>query len=78
MNINTRDSHLANFLNNKNIRIIISFVLKQTSILSTSFKEAQENDFGSYLKKGANFSTGGQMKREPIDVYELREKHWGK
>jgi len=37
----------------------------------------RRNYLGGYLKKGANFSTGGQMKREPIDVYELREKHWG-
>jgi len=31
----------------------------------------------SYLKDGAYFKPGNQMKREPIDVYELRQKHWG-
>jgi hypothetical protein len=31
---------------------------------------------GGYLKKGANFNKGGHMKREPIDLYELKEKHW--
>jgi len=30
-----------------------------------------------YLKKGAYFRPGNQMKREPIDIYELRNKHWG-
>ena len=29
-----------------------------------------------YLKKGAYFNPGNQMKREPIDIYELRNKHW--
>ena len=31
----------------------------------------------SYLKDGADFKPGNQMKREPIDVYELRQKYWG-
>ena len=29
-----------------------------------------------YLKEGAYFNPGNQMKREPIDMYELRDKHW--
>ena len=32
---------------------------------------------GGYLKKGAYFNQGSHMKREPIDIYELRKKHWG-
>ena len=38
----------------------------------------RRNFLGGYLKKGAHFNQGKHMKREPIDVYELREKHWGK
>lgn len=37
----------------------------------------RRNFLGGYLKKGAYFHPGNQMKREPIDIYELREKHWG-
>jgi hypothetical protein len=37
----------------------------------------RRNFLGGYLKKGANFASGVQMKREPIDVYELRKNHWG-
>ena len=38
----------------------------------------RRNLLGGYLKKGAYFNQGSHMKREPIDIYELREKHWGK
>jgi hypothetical protein len=38
----------------------------------------RRNFLGGYLKKGANFSRGNHMKREPIDMDELRIKHWGK
>jgi ectoine hydroxylase-related dioxygenase (phytanoyl-CoA dioxygenase family) len=38
----------------------------------------RRNLLGGYLKKGAYFNQGNHMKREPIDIYELREKHWGK
>jgi ectoine hydroxylase-related dioxygenase (phytanoyl-CoA dioxygenase family) len=37
----------------------------------------RRNFLGGYLKKGAYFNQGGHMKREPIDMYELRNKHWG-
>jgi ectoine hydroxylase-related dioxygenase (phytanoyl-CoA dioxygenase family) len=37
----------------------------------------RRNFLGGYLKKGAHFNQGSHMKREPIDVYELRQKHWG-
>jgi len=37
----------------------------------------RRNLLGGYLKKGAHFNQGNHMKREPIDVYELRQKHWG-
>jgi ectoine hydroxylase-related dioxygenase (phytanoyl-CoA dioxygenase family) len=37
----------------------------------------RRNFLGGYLKKGAYFNPGNQMKREPIDIYELRAKHWG-
>ena len=37
----------------------------------------RRNFLGGYLKKGAYFRPGNQMKREPIDMYELRAKHWG-
>jgi len=36
----------------------------------------RRNFLGGYLKKGAYFKPGNQMKREPIDIYELRNKHW--
>jgi ectoine hydroxylase-related dioxygenase (phytanoyl-CoA dioxygenase family) len=36
----------------------------------------RRNFLGGYLKKGAYFRTGNQMKREPIDLHELRRKHW--
>ena len=36
----------------------------------------RRNFLGGYLKKGATFNTGGQMKREPINIYDLRKKHW--
>ena len=31
---------------------------------------------GGFLKKGAYYNQGSHMKREPIDMYELRDKHW--
>ena len=37
----------------------------------------RRNYLGGYLKKGAHFNQGNQMKREPIDIYPLRNKHWG-
>ena len=37
----------------------------------------RRNFLCGYLKQGAYFHPGNQMKREPIDIYELREKHWG-
>jgi ectoine hydroxylase-related dioxygenase (phytanoyl-CoA dioxygenase family) len=37
----------------------------------------RRNLLGGFLKKGVKFNSGNQMKREPIDVYELRKKHWG-
>ena len=37
----------------------------------------RRNFLGGYLKKGAHFNQGGHMKREPIDMYELRKKYWG-
>ena len=36
----------------------------------------RRNFLGGYLKKGANFSQGSHMKREPIDIYELCKKYW--
>ena len=39
-------------------------------------KRMRRNFLGGYLKKGAYFKPGNQMKREPIDIYELRDKHW--
>ena len=38
----------------------------------------RRNLLGGYLKRGANFAQGGHMKREPIDMHKLCEKHWGK
>jgi ectoine hydroxylase-related dioxygenase (phytanoyl-CoA dioxygenase family) len=37
----------------------------------------RRNFLGGYLKQGAYFNQGSHMKREPINIYELREKHWG-
>ena len=37
----------------------------------------RRNFLGGYLKQGAHFNQGTHMKREPINIYELREKHWG-
>ena len=37
----------------------------------------RRNFLGGYLKKGAKFNQGNQMKREPIDIYPLLKKHWG-
>jgi ectoine hydroxylase-related dioxygenase (phytanoyl-CoA dioxygenase family) len=37
----------------------------------------RRNFLGGYLKKGAFFNQGNQMKREPIDIYSLRQLHWG-
>jgi ectoine hydroxylase-related dioxygenase (phytanoyl-CoA dioxygenase family) len=37
----------------------------------------RRNFLTSYLKEGAYFNAGNQMKREPINMYELRQKHWG-
>jgi ectoine hydroxylase-related dioxygenase (phytanoyl-CoA dioxygenase family) len=37
----------------------------------------RRNFLGGYLKQGASFNQGSHMKREPIDVYELRQTHWG-
>jgi ectoine hydroxylase-related dioxygenase (phytanoyl-CoA dioxygenase family) len=37
----------------------------------------RRNFLGGYLKKGSHFNPGNQMKREAIDIYELRQKHWG-
>jgi ectoine hydroxylase-related dioxygenase (phytanoyl-CoA dioxygenase family) len=37
----------------------------------------RRNFLGGYLKKGAYFNQGGHMKREPIDMHELRKHHWG-
>jgi len=36
----------------------------------------RRNFLGGYLKKGAHFNQGNHMKREPIDVYDLKRKHW--
>jgi ectoine hydroxylase-related dioxygenase (phytanoyl-CoA dioxygenase family) len=36
----------------------------------------RRNFLGGFLKKGAFYNQGSHMKREPIDVYELRDKHW--
>ena len=37
----------------------------------------RRNLLGGYLKQGAHFNQGGHMKREPIDLHELRKQHWG-
>jgi len=37
----------------------------------------RRNFIGGYLKKGAPFAVGNQMKREPIDMYAMRQEHWG-
>lgn len=37
----------------------------------------RRNFIGGYLKKGAPFAVGNQMKREPIDMYAMRMEHWG-
>ena len=37
----------------------------------------RRNFLCGYLKKGAYFNPGNQMKREPIDIYEMQKKHWG-
>jgi hypothetical protein len=39
-------------------------------------KRMRRNFLTSYLKEGAYFNPGNQMKREPIDIYEIRDKHW--
>lgn len=36
----------------------------------------RRNFLGGYLKKGAHFNQGSHMKREPIDLYALKEEHW--
>jgi ectoine hydroxylase-related dioxygenase (phytanoyl-CoA dioxygenase family) len=43
---------------------------------NTDHKRMRRNYLISYLKDGAYFNVGNQMKREPIDIYELRDKHW--
>ena len=30
-----------------------------------------------YMRKDGYLRQGEHMKREPIDLYELRQKHWG-
>jgi ectoine hydroxylase-related dioxygenase (phytanoyl-CoA dioxygenase family) len=37
----------------------------------------RRNFLSGYLKRGAYFNQGNQMKREPINVYELKKLHWG-
>ena len=37
----------------------------------------RRNFLGGYLKQGATFNSGSHMKREPIDIYALRQEHWG-
>lgn len=37
----------------------------------------RRNFLSGYLKKGAYFNQGSQMKREPINVYEVKKLHWG-
>jgi ectoine hydroxylase-related dioxygenase (phytanoyl-CoA dioxygenase family) len=37
----------------------------------------RRNFLCGYSKQGAYFHPGNQMKREPIDIYKLCEKHWG-
>lgn len=39
-------------------------------------KRMRRNFLAGYLKKGAYFKPGNQMKREPIDIYELKNKYW--
>ena len=36
----------------------------------------RRNFLAGYALQSSKFETGGHMKREPIDVYSLREKHW--
>lgn len=36
----------------------------------------RRNFLGGFLKRGAQFKQGHQMKREPIDIYKLRQLHW--
>jgi ectoine hydroxylase-related dioxygenase (phytanoyl-CoA dioxygenase family) len=43
---------------------------------SNNSTRMRRNFLGGYLKKGAKFNQGHQMKREPIDVYELKTKYW--
>lgn len=44
---------------------------------SNNTNRMRRNLLGSYLKDGAYFHPGNHMKRVPIDMYELRKKHWG-
>jgi ectoine hydroxylase-related dioxygenase (phytanoyl-CoA dioxygenase family) len=37
----------------------------------------RRNFLGGFLKRGSNFNQGHQMKREPINIYELKKLHWG-
>jgi ectoine hydroxylase-related dioxygenase (phytanoyl-CoA dioxygenase family) len=37
----------------------------------------RRNLLGGYLKRGAYFNQGSHMKREPIELEELKLKHWG-
>lgn len=37
----------------------------------------RRNFLGGYLKQGATFKEGNHMKRDPFDVYQLKEKYWG-
>ena len=37
----------------------------------------RRNFLGGYLKQGATFKEGNHMKRDPFDVYQLKQKHWG-
>lgn len=37
----------------------------------------RRNLLGGYLKKGAHYNSGSHMKREPINIHDLRKTHWG-
>ena len=39
-------------------------------------KRFRRSFLAGYSLKGAEFKTGGHMKREPIDIYSLQKKYW--
>ena len=72
-------NNLKKNLLNSTIILIIFFldrVSKNYILKIAELENTVDIYLTSYLKEGAYFNPGNQMKREPIDIYSLKEKHW--